>query len=84
MTAPTQPSMIDLMLRSAPEPDRAEARPARVLFTRLWMCGLTAEQAANLTARLEGLEAADSGWSLVEVERLLFLRWLVESGRLAG
>jgi hypothetical protein len=64
------------------EPTRREIQPARTVFRRLLWCGLSPEEAGNLTARLEGLERAGSGWRLAEVERLLFLRWLVESGRL--
>jgi len=48
----------------------------------LRVAGLDATQAANLTARLVGLRAAKTGWSLREIEGLLFIRSLVESGRL--
>lgn len=55
----------------------------RAIARRLEGCGLSPSEASNLTARLEGLRSVRTGWSLPEVERLLFLRWLVEDGRLA-
>ena len=44
-------------------------------------CGLSTAEAGNLTARLEGIHAVPGGWSLRDVERLQFLRWLITSGR---
>ena len=44
-------------------------------------CGLSVAEAGNLTARLEGIHAVPGGWSLAEVERLQFLRWLITGGR---
>jgi len=51
-------------------------------YLGLRWCGLSAEQAANLTARLEGIHAVPGGWSLRDVHRLRFMRWLVAAGRL--
>ena len=50
---------------------------------RLQLGGLSLAEASNLTARLVGLPPARSGWALRQVEHLLFLRSIVESGRLA-
>jgi hypothetical protein len=50
---------------------------------RLQMSGLSLAEASNLTAHLVGLPPARSGWSLRQVEHLLFLRSIVETGRLA-
>ena len=44
-------------------------------------CGLSTAEAGNLTARLEGIHAVPGGWTLRDVERLQFLRWLITSGR---
>jgi hypothetical protein len=44
--------------------------------------GLTLGEASNLTAHLAGLPPVRTGWSLRQVEHLLFLRSIVESGRL--
>ena len=49
---------------------------------RLQMGGLSLGEAANLTAHLAGLRPAETGWTLRQVEHLLFLRSIVESGRL--
>jgi len=58
--------------------------PASTLYRRLRVCGLTEPQAANLTARAAGLTAARRPWRLVEVQRLQFLRALVEQGRIGS
>jgi hypothetical protein len=49
----------------------------------LQAAGLSLAEASNLTARLVGLPPARSGWALRQVEHLLFMRSIVESGRLA-
>jgi hypothetical protein len=56
---------------------------ARELYRHFARCGFTAREAGDLTARLEGLGAVRSGWTLAQVERMLFLRWLHEHDRLA-
>jgi hypothetical protein len=70
------------LIGSAPaeEPELPVAAPG-ITFRRLRIAGLTAAQAGNLTARLSGLSPVRSGWSVNEIERLLFLRSLVDSGR---
>ena len=64
---------------AAPLPER---RSVRSTYHRLRMVGLTATEAGNLTAHLNGLRIADQGWTLHEIERLLFVRALVERGRI--
>ena len=49
----------------------------------LQMSGLTLVEASNLTARLAGLAPVRSGWTLRQIDHLLFLRSIVETGRLA-
>lgn len=51
---------------------------------RLQQCGFTPVEAANLMARCAGLPAARSGWTIRQVEHLVFIRTIVESGRLGG
>ena len=41
-------------------------------------------QAASLTARLSGLPMVPRGWNVEEVERLLFVRELVRTGRMGS
>jgi hypothetical protein len=53
-----------------------------VVARRFQLGGLTLTEAANLTAHLAGLPPVRTGWSLRQVEHLLFLRSIVETGRL--
>lgn len=48
----------------------------------LQQCGLSMAEATNLTAHLSGLAVAQSGWTVRQIEHLLFLRSIVDSGRL--
>jgi hypothetical protein len=56
----------------------------RGVFLGLRRCGLSVEQAGNLTAHLEGIRAVPGGWTLDQVARLQFTRWLVSSGELGA
>jgi hypothetical protein len=56
----------------------------RHTFQRLRMVGLSATEAGNLTAHLNGLRVGSQPWTVTEIERLLFLRVLVGSGRIKG
>ena len=56
---------------------------AALIARRLQISGLSLTEASNLTAHLAGLPPARTGWSLRQVEHLLFLRSIVETGRLA-
>jgi hypothetical protein len=49
---------------------------------RLRMAGFSAEEAGNLVAHLSGLRVARKAWTVGEVDRLLFLRSMVQSGRI--
>jgi hypothetical protein len=62
-------------------PARAQ-RTARSTYQRLRMVGLTTTEAGNLTAHLNGLRVAVQPWTLREIEGLLFIRALVELGRI--
>jgi hypothetical protein len=46
--------------------------------------GFRSDEAGNLTAYLQGLPPVDGGWAVGEIERLLFLRHLVERGDLGS
>jgi len=56
----------------------------RRVFLGLRRCGLSVEQAGNLTAHLEGIRPVPGGWTLDEVARLQFARWLVTDGLLGA
>ena len=67
------------------ERTRGDARGDLTVATmtrRLQQCGLSSTEAANLTAHLRGLPAVESGWSAPQIAHLLFLRSILESGRL--
>lgn len=59
-------------------------RGIRGMFIGLRRCGLSVEEASNLTAHLAGIQPVPGGWSLAEIERLRFLRWMVSAGRLGA
>jgi hypothetical protein len=65
-------------------PSLTAGRRMRGDFLGLRRCGLTVEQAGNLTAHLRGIRAVPGGWTLDEVARLEFTRWLVRSGTLGA
>jgi hypothetical protein len=72
-------------IRSQPIDDHETARRSvevAVTARRLQLGGFTLTEASNLTAHLAGLSAVRTGWNLRQVEHLLFLRSIVESGRL--
>lgn len=58
------------------------APPTRATYRSLILKGLTPEEAANLTAFLCGIPVGTQPWKLTEVNRLLFLRELRQTGRL--
>ena len=41
-------------------------------------------EAGNLTAYVHGLQPMGTSWTVAEIDRLLFLRYLVERGRLTS
>jgi hypothetical protein len=57
-------------------------RAPRATYRQLAMRGLTPAEAGNLTAYLNGIGPVGSGWTVGQIERLLFLRHLARSGRL--
>jgi len=61
-----------------------DVRETHNVYLGLRRCGLSIAEAGNLTARLEGIHPVPGGWSLGEVERLQFLRWLITSGRVGA
>jgi hypothetical protein len=56
----------------------------RAAITNLLRAGCTPTEAMNLLGLSVGLRPVSAGWSLREIERLGFLRHLVETGRLSG
>ena len=56
----------------------------RAAITNLLRAGCTPTEATNLLGLSVGIRPVPAGWSLREIERLGFLRHLVETGRVAG
>jgi hypothetical protein len=65
----------------ASPPATATAPTPRSVWRLLQMKGMTPDEAANLTAFLYGLPTADLRWSLPQLNQLLFLRQMQQSGR---
>jgi hypothetical protein len=65
-----------------PEPTEPPAQALRAAYRGLRAIGLTEFEAGNLSAHLAGLGQVTQGWKLAEIERLLFIRSLVETGRI--
>ncbi len=58
----------------------ARAAAPAAIYRELRVAGFSAPEAGNLTAYLVGIRPVAGGWSLSEIEHLLFLRDRVERG----
>lgn len=65
---------------STPPNDPATRSKTRTIYRALVLRGLRPNEAANLTAFLSGIHVGDHHWTVKEVNQLLFLRELRESG----
>ena len=65
-----------------PNPDGPPTESVRAAYQSLLAIGLSESEAGNLSAHLAGLGQVRQGWRLTEIERLLFIRSLVDSGRI--
>jgi hypothetical protein len=72
--------MVDRMVERSP-PGRRDL-PVAATTRRLQLCGLSVAEASTLMAHLRGLPAVESGWTVRQIEHLLFLRSIVETHRL--
>jgi hypothetical protein len=61
---------------------RPDGSAALATYRDLGARGLAPTEAGNLTAYLRGLRPVDQGWTVAEIDQLLFLRYLVDGGRL--
>jgi hypothetical protein len=48
------------------------------------MKGMEPEEAANLTAFLAGIPVGEGHWTLPQINKILFLRRMAETGRFGG
>lgn len=56
----------------------------RAVWRLLQMKGMTPDEAANLTAFLHGLPTSDLHWTLPQLNQLLFIRQMHQTGRFGG
>jgi hypothetical protein len=61
-----------------------QAPATRSVYRLLLMKGLTPPEAASLTAFVCGLPTNDLNWSLKQLNQLLFLRRMQQTGRFGG
>jgi hypothetical protein len=59
---------------------RERGSAALATYRDLGARGLAPTEAGNLTAYLRGLRPVDGGWTVAEIDHLLFLRHLVQGG----
>jgi hypothetical protein len=64
------------------ETPNRQAAPSPGALRRLRMGGLSSAEASNVIAYLSGIQPRDGGWTLPEIQRLLFVGYLVETGQL--
>lgn len=71
--------------RRAETTPQAPVPPAtRPVYRLLLMKGMTPSEAASLTAFICGLPSSDLHWSLKQLNQLLFLRRMQQTGRFGG
>ena len=63
---------------TCPEPATARSLNPRAAAQQLVRRGLRPTEAANVVAFLVGLAPSERGWTVDEIERLRFVRYLVE------
>jgi hypothetical protein len=56
----------------------------RSTYRNLLLRGMEPEEAANLTAFMAGIPVGASHWTLKQINELLFLRRMAETGRFGG
>jgi hypothetical protein len=65
-------------------PVQPAAPATRPVYRLLLMKGMTPAEAASLTAFICGLPTSDLHWSLKQLNQLLFLRRMQQTGRFGG
>ena len=58
-----------------------QALATRSTYRHLLMKGMAPEEAANLTAYLAGIPVGEAHWTLKQINQLLFLRQMCQTGR---
>jgi|1185.fasta_scaffold298838_2 hypothetical protein len=76
--------MSELRIQTEPSAEHTLGPSAAATYRRLRFAGLTERQAGTLVGHLNGLSTVPGGWSIEEVEHLLFVRALVRLGRIGS
>lgn len=58
--------------------------PPRAIYRRLLTIGMTPPEAGNIAAVAVGLDPVPGGWTVREIERVRFLRYLVGTERVGS
>ena len=61
-----------------------QAIATRSIYRTFLLKGMAPDEAANLTAFVSGIPVTDLHWSLRQVNQLLFLREMANTGRFGG
>jgi hypothetical protein len=56
----------------------------RSTYRHLLLKGMAPEEAANLTAYMAGIPVGEATWTLKQINQLLFLRQMQQTGRFGG
>ena len=81
----TEPATGDARLAGhRPQAVLSRRATPRATYRSLTVRGFAPREAGNLTAYLAGLEPVERGWTIGEITRLLFIRHIVERGRLSS
>ena|SRR5262245_3702045 len=69
---------------TSPTTEPMTSLTTRATYRNLLMRGMAPEEAANLTAFMAGLPVGEGHWTLKQINELLFLRRMAETGRFGG
>jgi hypothetical protein len=64
-----------------PKAETPQSLATRSTYRHLLMKGMAPEEAANLTAYLAGIPVGEAHWTLKQINQLLFLRQMQQTGR---
>ena len=65
-------------------PEAQRSQTTRATYRHLLLKGMEPEEAANLTAFIAGIPVGEAHWTLKQINELLFLRRMAETGRFGG
>ena len=74
----------DIASSISPVTEPRKSPTTRATYRHLLMKGMAPEEAANLTAFMAGLPVGEGHWTLKQINELLFLRRMAETGRFGG